>query len=263
MVSGKTKEKKIFISHIHEEAEVAKVLKEWIESTFSQSIDVFVSSDPDDNPAGTRWLNKIEGELQELDLLIILCSAMSVGRPWINFEAGASWIKKVPIIPFCYLGMQKDRLPRPLSDLQAIDFEEANSFEKLMRAIAKQLKLIKPPKLAYDDMKGEIETAMGTFDKPTEAPETQIFRVRAGNKLKLNNIEEKILILIAANEDNGITSESLASSLITHNIKVVHYLEKLVENNLLWVDHYHGNAPADYFLTKEGRAYLVENDLLG
>jgi hypothetical protein len=54
---------KLFISHISEEASLALVLKDWIESSFAGQCQVFVSSDKDDIPAGSRWLDEIDKAL--------------------------------------------------------------------------------------------------------------------------------------------------------------------------------------------------------
>ena len=54
----------VFISHISEEAHIAKVLKEWIESSFLGQCDVFVSSDKEDIPAGSKWLDQIDTALE-------------------------------------------------------------------------------------------------------------------------------------------------------------------------------------------------------
>ena len=84
----------IFISHITEEATLALTLKEWIESTFLGEISVFVSTGPEDITAGNQWFNTIENALDDTKVLLVLCSKESIVRPWINFEAGAGWIKK-------------------------------------------------------------------------------------------------------------------------------------------------------------------------
>ena len=76
---------KIFISHISEEAPIALVLKNWIESSFIGQCDVFVSSDLDDIPAGSKWLKKIEQALDSAVVIVVLCSPLSLLKPWINF----------------------------------------------------------------------------------------------------------------------------------------------------------------------------------
>jgi len=89
--------KKIFISHIHEEVDLAIVLKDWIESTFSGQCDVFVSSDTNDLPAGSKWMDELEKSLDEAVAFIVLCSPNSLSHPWINFETGCGWIKNVQL----------------------------------------------------------------------------------------------------------------------------------------------------------------------
>ncbi|HYR02507.1 MAG TPA: toll/interleukin-1 receptor domain-containing protein, partial [Syntrophobacteria bacterium] len=84
---------RVFISHISEEAPLAHVLKDWIESSFAGQCDVFVSSDKDDIPAGSKWLEEIESALGSASALIVLCSPSSLSRPWISFETGCGWIK--------------------------------------------------------------------------------------------------------------------------------------------------------------------------
>lgn len=60
----------IFISHISEEKRLALVFKEWIESTFLGQISVFVSSDPENIPAGNKWREEITSALEKSNLLI-------------------------------------------------------------------------------------------------------------------------------------------------------------------------------------------------
>src|SRR5437660_112961 len=85
---------RIFVSHIHEEAALGTVVKNGLEDAFSHRIEVFVSSDPRDNPGGDPWLEKIKGELKDPQarMLISLVSPTSVREPWISVELGAAWI---------------------------------------------------------------------------------------------------------------------------------------------------------------------------
>ena len=88
---------KVFISHIAEEAALASVLKDWIESTFLGQVDVFVSGH--DISSGEQWFRRLGEELTDAKAMLVLCSKRSVSRPWINFEAGAGHVKGVPVIP--------------------------------------------------------------------------------------------------------------------------------------------------------------------
>ena len=72
--------KLIFLSHIHEEKELALLLKQAIENEFSGFVDVFVSSDGVSIPAGANFLKKIEAGLVACIGAIYLISPTSVRR---------------------------------------------------------------------------------------------------------------------------------------------------------------------------------------
>src|SRR5690349_3305842 len=103
----------IFISHITEEKELATSLKDFIERK-CVTIEVFSSSDEKSITLGDEWLNVIKGSLINCNLLIVLCSPASVSRPWINFEAGGGWARKIPVVPLCHSGLVPGDLPNAL-----------------------------------------------------------------------------------------------------------------------------------------------------
>ncbi len=126
----------IFISHITEEKEIASALKSLVESTFLGMIQVFVSSDPMSIKMGRRWLDEITDALSKCAVEIILASPSSVHRPWINFEAGAGWIRKIPLIPVCHSGMTPSRLPAPLVSLLAATANKDDEMKRILPALA-------------------------------------------------------------------------------------------------------------------------------
>ena len=125
----------IFLSHIHEEADLAIMIKNALEAEFSGFVRVFVSSDGTSITPGEAFFDKIEHALKECCASIFLISPQAIDRAWINFELGAMWMRrlkdpqgadaaKIPIIPICHSGMTKSGLRRPLGDLQAINAGE-------------------------------------------------------------------------------------------------------------------------------------------
>lgn len=128
--------KLVFISHIHEEREIANEFKKLIEDSFLGMIDVFVSSNEQNIEMGQRWLDNITGALKQASVEILLCSPKSVERPWINFEAGAGWIKDIPVIPLCHSGMSPSQLPVPLNMLQAAKASETSSLKLVFPVLA-------------------------------------------------------------------------------------------------------------------------------
>jgi hypothetical protein len=131
--------KKIFISHISSETELAQSLKNSLKKYFLGLLDIFVSSDKETIQAGTKWLDEVDTALKGADFQIVLCSKESVGRPWVNFEAGAAWIRGIPVIPLCHSGLRLIDLPIPLGMLQAVECSQPDSLYRLYDAVAKTL----------------------------------------------------------------------------------------------------------------------------
>lgn len=139
----------VFISHIHEEKELALLIKEAISSEFSGFVDVFVSSDGISIPSGSNFLSRIEEALISCSAAIYLISPKSVRRNWINFELGSVWIRSciktkeggsvIPAIPFCHSGMTPSLLPKPLGDLNAISAGDRNHLEVAFRSLQQAL----------------------------------------------------------------------------------------------------------------------------
>lgn len=128
----------LFISHISEEGRLAEALKTHIEADFGGVFDVFVSSDLVSIDAGQAWLGAIEQALQRACVELVLCSASSVGKPWINFEAGAAWIRGIAVVPVCHSGLLPAQLPMPYSTLQAITLGDPLSVRRLYALLAKK-----------------------------------------------------------------------------------------------------------------------------
>ncbi|MGO9481702.1 MAG: TIR domain-containing protein [Candidatus Kryptoniota bacterium] len=152
------------MSHIHEEAELARLFKDWIESTFAWQVEVFVSSDKRDIPVGTRWLPQISSALKTSGLFVMLCSAESLRRSWINFEAGCAWIKEVPLMLICHSGMQKDKLPSPMVEFQAIEINEDTFVNDFFESMRTHLKIIKLPRIDENAMRKELADALSSIE---------------------------------------------------------------------------------------------------
>ncbi len=129
----------VFISHITEEKEIALALKQLVETTFLGMIEVFVSSDPTSIKLGRKWLDEITHALKTCAVEIILASPESVKRPWINFEAGAGWIREIPVIPLCHSGMTPSNLPAPLGTLQAATATKENELKLVFPVLAEAI----------------------------------------------------------------------------------------------------------------------------
>jgi hypothetical protein len=134
----------VFISHIHSESEVAIWIKESINKLLLGGIDFFVSSDRSTIVGGDRWLEKIESSLKNASIVLILCSKISILRPWVNFEAGGAWMANKRVIPICHSGLSHNDLLQPLASLQAYTLSNQEDLNNLVGLLAKAAKLNTP-----------------------------------------------------------------------------------------------------------------------
>jgi len=83
----------VFISHVMEDAAVAARLKRKMTEDFLGQLTVFLSSDTESIAAGEEWLSSVSEALRNSSIFVVLCSPMAIARPWVNFEAGAAWMR--------------------------------------------------------------------------------------------------------------------------------------------------------------------------
>jgi hypothetical protein len=137
----------IFISHLGEEKLVAVRVKELLREAFGPNVKVFVSSDYDSIRSGSDWHGDIITALKSSRVVLILCSADSVSRPWINYEAGVgdgtdSDVKEVGrtnVIPLVVRNFPKGKLQPPLSRKHARDAHDADDVEALLKHISEDV----------------------------------------------------------------------------------------------------------------------------
>jgi hypothetical protein len=146
----------IFISHIADEAGLAKILQTHIAQDFLGMLDVFVSSDSESIAAGANWLKAIEEALERANLEIVVCSRASITRPWINFEAGAGWMRRILIVPVCHSGLKPTDLPMPLRVLNGLEANSSEGLSYLYRSIAKVLNS-SVPQPRFDALVKEVQ----------------------------------------------------------------------------------------------------------
>lgn len=129
----------VFISHITEEQTIAEALKAVLEPPFIGMMDVFVSSDPKSIRLGNKWRQEITDALKRCAVEIVIASPESVKRPWVNFEAGAVWIRERPIISLCHSGMEPGKLPTTLSELRAANASNGAELQMMVPTLADAL----------------------------------------------------------------------------------------------------------------------------
>jgi hypothetical protein len=111
---------RVFISYVHEDKEIAQAVQSLLVSTLSLEKEVFLSTDQAQVLAGHVWLEKVREALQSCELLLLLLSERSINRAWVNFEAGAVWLARKPVIPICIGRMLIEFLPQPYTGMQSV-----------------------------------------------------------------------------------------------------------------------------------------------
>ncbi|MHB8648260.1 MAG: toll/interleukin-1 receptor domain-containing protein [Thermomicrobiales bacterium] len=128
---------RVFLSHIHEEEDLAELVKRRIDAAFQGNVNVFHSSNNETNPRGTDFLAIIRAALDEAEVALILCSKESITRPWINFEAGVAWYKGIPMMPVCHTDLTVSTLPQPYSRQGAVNANDARHLRDMYEVIAR------------------------------------------------------------------------------------------------------------------------------
>ncbi len=146
----------IFISHITSEKKLGLALKKSIEKAFLGMTDVFISSDPENLPAGKQWYKTIMEKLDEASILFVLMSPQAIKKPWISYEAGAASIRDIPMIPVCHSGITLNNLPAPFSFHQAVEACNLESLQLIIPTISTSLGSSRPP-IDFSEFVVEIE----------------------------------------------------------------------------------------------------------
>ena len=123
---------------------MAAILKESLSEAFLGAVEVFASSNVASITAGDDWLSGIKNALRTADIEIVLLSPLSILRPWVNFEAGAAWVRGITILPLCHSGLRPSDLAMPLCLIQAAEASQEAGLDQLFARVALHLKVNKP-----------------------------------------------------------------------------------------------------------------------
>ena len=228
----------VFISHTTDESSIAKLLKDFIEEKFLKAISVFVSSDINDLTPGNKWLDKIDYELKECSVLLIICSPYSLTRPWINFEAGCGWVKQIEMIPICHSGQRKDLLPFPFSRYQGLQLEAEDFAYNLLFALSKHFNYDAPSisKRELNKLNKKIADAKRTMCVPDASP--QVIQSSIERTQLINN-DLQTLINSSNVSNETLWTVSLLSTFAVgkdHNLDDPEYLYLLLNERKLLIE---------------------------
>jgi TIR domain-containing protein len=117
---------KICISFIREEQKIAELVQELIQAELEGKAEPFLASG-EDIQLREDWLARLKAEVTTAEVVLLLLSPTALERSGVNFEAGAAWLAGKKLIPICYGGLQKGKLPKPYSDLPAVELRDGHA----------------------------------------------------------------------------------------------------------------------------------------
>lgn len=155
---------KIFISHHHNDKDLAEAWRKLIEAISARQIEVWYSSDvrPERGVAmGRDWHEQLYQQLSECHFVIALQTLANYNRPWVMWECGlASGVNRSRgIIPIVY-GIERDELRSPLSIYQGYDGEEPEQIHEVCQRLLKAAEL----ELPHHSMSRPLKTYLATIN---------------------------------------------------------------------------------------------------
>ena len=192
---------KIFISHISEEALFALLLKDFIESTFLGQCEVSLSSNAGHSEASAKWLAELDDTHTSAELLFVLCSPKSIRQPWMHFEFGSAWTRKIPITCICHSGQSKSGLPAHLRTFSSFEADDHDFMEQLLNGLATLLGIERLPRLSYDTMKAEMRATLASITPDAYSDDAAAVAEEVKPKEEDPKEEEKAPLKAAPRED--------------------------------------------------------------
>lgn len=254
---------KVFISWSGEESHAfAGIIHDWL-PTVLHFVDPWMSSK--DIAKGKRWDPEI-GDILRKASYCIVCVTPSVARePWVNFEAGAvSKIVEQSYVSPLLLGVSIEDLGGlPLSMFQCTQFNK-DEVAELLRSINSEAKSpISARRLktsldySWARLREKVEDiALSGIDTPEDSDDEQ----EAENEW-LDDDAEQVLLAVAESGEYWPSAAEIATHLGENTVRTQYHIDALVVRGFLRQPIVLG-GPVKYMVTPEGRAYVVEHELI-
>jgi TIR domain len=235
-----TTKPRILISHIHEEAPLAKLVCDLIADNFKgHGVDVSQSSERPSFPAGRTWLHVILEAVTSSKVSIVILSHISLQRPWINVELGAAWARGNNIILFCHSGLRVNDAPHPLNEFPGVDIDNDDPGGDLLGRLAGALGLVHPKIFGLARFKAEAvatETRCGHQDVAT-APKPNLHDLSAQQITILQFLAKR---LREGSEEVSIEEVAYGTGFTAATLRM--HAQALQDRGLISVGYYSGGV---------------------
>lgn len=251
--SVNTEAKTIFISHANEDAALAEIIKTQIDNVFEKKINVFVSSIAGTIRPGSDWFDNILCNLKGNNAFIVLVTPYSEKRPFVWFEIGFSWFRRLKknceIYAICAPPINHGNLPEPLCRLQAVSLGDEKQTEAFFLELTQQFDLGNLENLEFSKIQdslptyppqitqtGNIDTKAVGFDDFDGADEAEVSD--EAKAMLLDAINDKNGHILKIRNMSGTSIETNGQNLIPNDnsrtiAKWEHALDELVNNDFV------------------------------
>jgi hypothetical protein len=250
--------RRVFVSHIHEEAALATLLRDWVIDAFKGSgITAFLSSDRQSLPAGRKWLDVVKANLEGSEAAIAVLSPEALKRPWPNIELGAAWIRDIAVISFCHSGARSGELPPPFGTFHGVNIDNDDPGRDLLGGVADALKLQHPERLDFQRFKREATAAARGIRYAAAEPAAQ-------PGVDLPEAQVRILQYLAARINAGEEEVPMDEVAIGAQLKpasLVGHAQALHERDFAHKDYY-SSGVVSLRLRPDGSDWLERHGLM-
>ncbi len=248
--SANTGAKTIFISHANEDAILAEIIKTQIDNVFEKKIKVFVSSIPGTISPGSDWFDKILGNLTGNNAFIVLVTPYSEKRPFVWFEIGFSWLRRLnkncEIYAICVPPINHGNLPEPLCRLQAISLADKKQTKAFFTELIKQFSLGNLNNLEFTKICDSLPTYLSQITQ-TENIGLEVANFDDTDKIEISDEAKELLVEASKSSDGIIMKLGTNQGLI---VKI---------NNRNYVSE---NDPRSEAIWRDAVKQLYENDMI-
>jgi hypothetical protein len=229
-------------------------------------VEPWVSSEDIDK--GARWNAELTRQLDAARFGVICLVPENLGKDWLIFEAGAiaRSFEAARVAPLL-LGVEMKDVPEPLAQFQCTVFEKGDmrrlvrSINRVMGEPVERQPLDEAFEQRWPDLEGRVQGIDAALRAaPVRDPEPRIEEFTLERAPTLPEEQAKILRMLALNPGLYPSALLIGNAIGQNQTRAMYHLDRLRERHL--VNHrLNSTRPPAYYLTEEGRAYVVENNL--
>jgi len=250
---------KIFISHSSRDEDlIHKIIKLLRASLNLKASSIRCTSvDGYRLSTGDNIEDQIRNEAINSHVFLGIISRNSFPSAWVLFELGARWGSGKKIMPLLANGFNPSNLKGPILGKNALDLSNSSQVHQLIRDVSNELNISSDDASSYQELIDEIVS----YNKEQAHYKSDAEDLNED----LEEIEVDILNILAVREEEGSThipDEGLAHDLKQSIVLVRFYIDKLSNNKFISTKLIAGDPKNYCSLSKKGRKYLKENDLI-